>query len=125
MGLALLDVADVIRPHPRVVGFLEHIEDEGCEDKAFLDELAKLTGGREAQEAIRAYLEKYGTRCVGEIDVTRPRWSERPTTLVPLILDNIRNFTPGEAKRRLEQGRTRPGARNKSCWSACAPWQTE
>jgi pyruvate,water dikinase len=44
-------------------------------------------------------------RCVGEIDITRPRWSERPTTLVPLILDNIRNFSPGEARRRLEQGR--------------------
>jgi pyruvate,water dikinase len=105
MGLALLDVADEIRPHPHVVGFLQHVEDEGCEDEAFLDELAKLAGGREAREAIRAYLETYGMRCVGEIDVTRPRWSERPTTLVPLILDNVRNFTPGEAERRLEQGR--------------------
>jgi rifampicin phosphotransferase len=105
MGLALLDVADAIRPHPRVVGFLQRVEDEGCEDAAFLDELAKVAGGREAQEAIGAYLEKYGMRCVGEIDITRPRWSERPTTLVPLILDNIRNFTPGEAERRLEQGR--------------------
>ena len=104
MGLALLDVADVIRPHPHVVGFLQHVEDEGLKDETFLDELARLAGGREAQEAIQGYLEKYGMRCVGEIDITRPRWSERPTTLVPLILDNIRNFTPGEAKRRLEQG---------------------
>jgi phosphoenolpyruvate synthase/pyruvate phosphate dikinase len=105
MGLTLLDVADVIRPHPDVVAFLQHVEDEGCEDEAFLDELAELAGGRDAQEAIRAYLEKYGMRCVGEIDITRPRWSERPTTLVPLILDNVRNFTRGEANRRLEQGR--------------------
>jgi phosphoenolpyruvate synthase/pyruvate phosphate dikinase len=104
MGLALLDVADAIRPHPRVVGFLERVADEGCADEVFLDELATLPGGRQAQEAIRAFLEKYGMRCVGEIDITRPRWSERPTTLVPLILDNIRNFTPGEAKRRPEQG---------------------
>ena len=43
-------------------------------------------------------------RCVGEIDITRPRWSERPTTLVPLILANIRNFAPGEAARRFEHG---------------------
>ncbi len=107
MGLALLDVADVIRPHPRVVGFLQQVEDEGCEDEAFLDELAKLAGGLQAQDAIRAYLENYGMRCVGEIDITRPRWSERPTTLVPLILRNVRNFTPGEAKRRLEGGRQR------------------
>jgi pyruvate,water dikinase len=107
MGLALLDVADVIRPYPDVVGLLQHVEDEGCEEEAFLDELAELAGGRDAQEAIRAYLEKYGMRGVGEIDITRPRWSERPTTLVPLILDNVRNFTPGEAERRLEQGRQR------------------
>jgi rifampicin phosphotransferase len=100
MGLALLDVADVIRPHPDVVAFLEVVEDDG-----FLDELATLAGGPEARDAIETYLDRYGMRCVGEIDITRPRWSERPTTLVPLILDNIRNFEPGAGKRRFEQGR--------------------
>ncbi|MHB8874026.1 MAG: rifamycin-inactivating phosphotransferase [Myxococcaceae bacterium] len=100
MGLALLDVADVIRPHSEVVAFLQHVEDEG-----FLDELARLAGGREARDAIRAWLDKYGMRCVGEIDITRPRWSERPTTLVPLILGNTRNFEPGAGKLRFEQGR--------------------
>ncbi len=44
-------------------------------------------------------------RCAGEIDITRPRWRERPTTLVPAILDNVRNFGPGAAQRRFEQGR--------------------
>ncbi|NOK07836.1 rifamycin-inactivating phosphotransferase [Corallococcus exercitus] len=100
MGLALLDVADVIRPHPEVVAFLQDVKDEG-----FLDELPRLAGGREARDAIQAYLDKYGMRCVGEIDITKPRWSERPTTLVPLILGNIKNFEPGASKRRFEQGR--------------------
>jgi pyruvate,water dikinase len=44
-------------------------------------------------------------RCVGEIDITRPRWSERPTTLVPILLGNIKHFEPGAGKRRFEQGR--------------------
>ncbi len=100
MGLALLDVADVIRPHPDVVAFLQHVEDEN-----FLDELPTLAGGREARDAIQAYLGKYGMRCVGEIDITKPRWSERPTTLVPMILGNIKNFEPGAGERRFEQGR--------------------
>src|ERR1039457_5302786 len=100
MGLALLDVADVIRPHPEVVAFLHHVEDEG-----FLDELAEFSGGREARDAIETWLEKYGMRCVGEIDITRPRWSERPSTLVPVILGNIKNFEPGAGERRFEQGR--------------------
>jgi pyruvate,water dikinase len=100
MGLALLDVADAIRTHPDVVAFLQHVEDEG-----FLDELPTLAGGREARDAIQAYLDKYGMRCVGEIDITKPRWNERPTMLVPMILGNIKNFEPGAGERRLEQGR--------------------
>jgi pyruvate,water dikinase len=102
MGLALLDVADVIRPHPEVVAFLQL---ERVDDDDFLDELPRFAGGREAQEAILAWLDKYGMRCVGEIDITRPRWSERPATLLPILLGNIKNFEPGAGKRRFEQGR--------------------
>jgi len=100
MGLALLDVADVIRPYPEVVAFLEGVADDG-----FLDDLPGLTGGSQARHAIRAFLDTYGMRCVGEIDITRPRWSERPTTLVPVILGNVKNFEPGAGARRFEQGR--------------------
>jgi rifampicin phosphotransferase len=106
MGLALLDVADVIRPHPEVVAVLEHVDGDGL-----LDELPALPGGRVASDAIRAWLERYGMRCIGEIDITRPRWSERPSSLVPLILGNIRNFAPGEAGRRFEQGRQEASAK--------------
>jgi pyruvate,water dikinase len=108
MGLALLDVADVIRRHPDVVAFLQHAEDEG-----FLDELPQLAGGRETRAAIVAWLDKYGMRCVGEIDITRPRWSERPITLVPLILGNVRNFDPGAGERRFEQGRQQAWAKEQ------------
>ncbi|MFC4587553.1 rifamycin-inactivating phosphotransferase [Sphaerisporangium corydalis] len=110
MGLALLDVADVIRPRPQVVAFLQGVLDKGVQDKdvldeGFLDELPELAGGAEARDAIEAYLGRYGMRCVGEIDITRPRWSERPATLVPVILDNVRLFEPGAAERRFRQGR--------------------
>ena len=99
MGLALLDVADTIRRHPEVVAFLHRVEDDD-----FLDELATLPGGPAARDAIEGYLDSYGMRCVGEIDITRPRWREHPTTLVPVILGNVENFEPGEAERRVEQG---------------------
>src|SRR5439155_2711484 len=100
MGLALLDVADVIRPYPEVIEYLQHAKDDN-----FLDELVQFDGGQESRDAIQAYLNKYGMRCAGEIDITRPRWSEKPTTLVPMILSHIKNFEPGESKRRFEQGR--------------------
>ena len=108
MGLALLDIADAIRPYAEVVAFLQHVEDEG-----FLDELPKLAGGREAREVIRAFLDKYGMRCTGEIDITRPRWSERPTTLVPLIVGNIKNFEPGAGERLFAQGRQEAWAKEQ------------
>lgn len=100
MGLALLDVADVIRPYPEVVDYLQRAEDD-----SFFDELPRLEGGQEACDAIRAYLDKYGMRCVGEIDITKTRWSEKPTTLLPMILSNIKNFEPNASNRKFEQGR--------------------
>lgn len=100
MGLALLDVADVIRPYPEIIEFLQQVKDDG-----FLDELVKFAGGREVQAAIYAFLDKYGMRCAGEIDITRARWREKPSTLVPVILSNIKNVEQNASKRRFEQGR--------------------
>ncbi len=78
MGLALLDVADIVRQYPAVMEYLQHANDE-----TFFADLARLEGGDAVSHSLRAYLEKYGMRCAGEIDITRPRWSEQPTTLVP------------------------------------------
>jgi len=108
MGLALLDVADAIRPHPEVVAFLRRGEGDG-----FLDELPSVAGGREARDAILGWLDRYGMRGVGEIDITRPRWSERPGMLVPILLANVRNFEPGEGARRFEQGRREARAKER------------
>ncbi len=99
MGLALLDVADVIRPHRELVDFLQTATDDG-----FLDEMATFEGGVQSRDAINNFLERYGMRCAGEIDITRPRWSEKPITLVPLILSNIRNFELGAAKKKFDEG---------------------
>jgi len=99
MGLALLDVADVIRPYPKVIEYLKRVEDDH-----FMDELVKLEGGPESRDAINDYLSKYGMRCAGEIDITRTRWSEHPITLVPLILGNIKNVEPNASLLKFEQG---------------------
>ncbi|AKG37336.1 phosphoenolpyruvate synthase [Paenibacillus durus] len=100
MGLALLGVADVIRPYPEVIDYLQHVKEDN-----FLDELVKFDGGRETRDAIHAYLSKYGMRCAGEIDISKTRWSEKPASLVPMILGNIKNFEPNAGNRKFEQGR--------------------
>jgi len=99
MGLELLDVADLIRPYPEVVAYLQQVKDDN-----FLDGLVGLEGGQEARDAIFSYLDKYGMRCAGEIDITKARWSEKPGTLVPILLGNVKNFEPGAGRRKFEQG---------------------
>lgn len=100
MGLALLDVADVIRPYPEIINYLQHVKDDN-----FLEKIVKFDGGQETRDAILSYLNKYGMRCSGEIDITRTRLSEKPITLVPMILNNIKNLEPNAGNRKFEQGK--------------------
>jgi phosphoenolpyruvate synthase/pyruvate phosphate dikinase len=122
IGLALLDVADVIRPHPEVIAYLQQAKNDG-----FLEGLLPLEGGPEAHDAISAYLDKYGMRGVGEIDVTRTRWREAPTTLVPLILSNVKNFEPGAGSRKFARaaGGREEGAGAAGALEAIAGWGAE
>ncbi|QBD82883.1 phosphoenolpyruvate synthase [Ktedonosporobacter rubrisoli] len=99
MGLDLLDVADAVRPYPAVMEYLQHANDE-----TFFADLARLEGGDAVSHSIQAYLEKYGMRCAGEIDITRPRWSEQPSTLAPIILSTIKSVAPGTHNALFEQG---------------------
>lgn len=99
MGLTLLDVADAIRPHPDVVATLREATDD-----TFFEGLDALPDAGQARAAIRDFLDLYGMRCVGEIDLGRPRWRERPTALTPAILANVENFEPGERDRRVQAG---------------------
>lgn len=99
MGMALLDVADVIRPFPMVI---EALHDANEDD--FLKSLFGLEGGQEAIQAITSFLGRYGMRCPGEIDITRSRWAERPSAIIPLLLSHIKNFEPGESQRKFEEG---------------------
>lgn len=128
MGLALLDVADAIRPHRAVVEYLErrslhddHLHDDRLHDVHLLDELGSLPGGSDARTAIERFLHEYGMRCIGEIDITRPRWAERPGALVPVILGHVHNTEPGEAERRFEQGRREAAAKEDEILAELRP----
>lgn len=100
MGLALLDVSDIVRQYPEVMAYFKHPKDED-----FFEDLAKLEGGDVVSEALQKYLGKYGMRCTGEIDITKTRWSEEPSALIPAILSNIKNFESGARTTKFEQGR--------------------
>lgn len=100
MGFALLEVSDVVRQYPAVIEYFHNAVDE-----TFFEDLAKLEGGDAVSKALKGYLRKYGMRCSGEIDITRPRWNETPTALIPMILSNIKNFVPDSGSLKFEHGK--------------------
>nr|WP_300152168.1 rifamycin-inactivating phosphotransferase [Propionicimonas sp.] len=106
MGLALLDVADIVRRHPQAMAVLPLLTDD-----TFFADLSAVEGGESVSQAIRAFLDSYGMRCPGEIDLTRPRWSEAPTQLVPMILSNANSIeedpAPSARAGRVERSRRR------------------
>jgi pyruvate,water dikinase len=99
MGLELLDVADVVRNYPDVIQYFQHPAED-----TFFEDLAKLDGGLEVSRSLREYLKKYGMRCSAEIDISRTRWNEKPTILVPMILANIKGYEPNARVAKFEQG---------------------
>jgi phosphoenolpyruvate synthase/pyruvate phosphate dikinase len=100
MGLALCDVADIVRMYPEVCEYLEQADDE-----SFFNGLSKLRGGAETLMALKAFLEEYGMRCPAEIDITKPRFYEKPTQLVPAILSDVKLLKPGEHIEKFKQGK--------------------
>lgn len=91
MGLALGDLADALRDHPAVIACLERAVDE-----TFFQDLRAVPGGENVLPVFLDFFERYGMRGTGEIDVTRPRWREAPTQLVPALLSHIRSNRPGQ-----------------------------
>ncbi|MGL5646370.1 MAG: phosphoenolpyruvate synthase [Clostridium sp.] len=106
MGISLMNISDMIRPHANIISFLENTKENN-----FLEGIEEFDDGKKIKLEISKYLNKYGMRCVGEIDITRTRWSENPNMLIPMILNNIRNFSKNEGKRKFDEGLER--ANNK------------
>lgn len=94
MGLALGDVADAARKHPAMIEYLKHAANE-----TFWEGLKAVPENEKVLPAFLDFFEKYGMRGTGEIDVTRPRWREVPTHLVPAILNHIKSIRPGQHRR--------------------------
>jgi pyruvate,water dikinase len=104
MGLALGDVADVVRAHPGAIERLRLATDE-----TFDRDLCEIAGGEEVRRAFQRFLERYGMRGTGEIDITRPRWREAPTQLIPAVEGHLRGGAPGQHRRDFQTGEEEAG----------------
>ena len=100
MGLMIGDLADTARKYPEVIDYLER-----AEDRTFYQGLSKVKGGDTFRVELDRFMELYGMRCPGEIDISNIRWWEAPTLLVPSIINHIKSNAPGEHRDRFRQGR--------------------
>src|SRR5262249_3373823 len=77
MAPPLAGLADLLRAHPALAASLRR------------DGLTAVEGRPEAVpflRGFRAYLERYGMRGAGEIDLSRPRWRDDPAMLLSVVL---------------------------------------
>jgi pyruvate,water dikinase len=92
MDLAVGDLADRVRPYPALAELLR--------SRPATEALAAargVEGGPAFLEAWQAFLERYGMRGPGEIDVSRPRYKDEPAPLIAAILGGVGPATAGRA----------------------------
>ena len=95
INLGLGDLADVARDHPEVV--------EALREDASLEEIEACEGGEAFRAVLDEYLEEFGHRAAGEIDVSRPRWRENPSGLLATVRANLKHEGEGEHREHLRK----------------------
>ncbi len=99
MGLKLGDLAELLRELPEVQEYLKT-----ADNQTFYSGLAGVPGGAKFRDAFAEFIRQYGMRCPGEIDLTKPRWSEAPTLLISALFSHLRSLKPGEHRQRFAEG---------------------
>lgn len=84
MDLAVGDLADAARERPAVAQALRDQRDWRGEE-----------GAEGFQQALDAFLADWGMRAPSEIDWSRPRWREDPSSLLAAVAGNLAHDEPG------------------------------
>jgi pyruvate,water dikinase len=94
MGLAVGDLADRARAWPAVAELLRERPDAES-----LARLRAVEGGTAFLAELEKFLARYGARCAGEIDITRPRWREEPALVLQAVGAQLRGAELGAHRR--------------------------
>ncbi len=90
MDLAVGDLADLARQSPELAAHLQH--------RPPLEALASahtIPGSAPFLAGWQRFLQEYGMRGPSEIDISRPRWREDPTSLLQFVVGNLAHQAPG------------------------------
>ncbi|RBI59763.1 pyruvate, phosphate dikinase [halophilic archaeon] len=95
INLGLGDLADVARDHPAVADALR--------EEASLDEIESREGGSAFRDTLDDFLDEFGHRATGELDISRPRWREDPSGLLATVRANLEHGEKGDHRDRISQ----------------------
>ena len=110
MNLAIGDLADLARGSAALSAALR---DDARDVPTRLRAAQDLEGGAAFLGAWTAFLDRFGARCPSEIDASRPRWREDPSSLLQMVVGMMARESPG-AHRAHFRDLTRKSARAAS-----------
>lgn len=99
MGLQIGDLADIVRQNPEIAAYLKYATADH-----FYEGLEEVDPKKIFAAPFVKFMEKYGMRCPGEIDVQKVRWKDDPTLLIPSILNQAHTLSQGEHRARFDAG---------------------
>lgn len=102
MNQELGELADLARKAPEV--------EEVLKSGASLNELRNVEGGDEFVTQFDSFIEQFGHRATGEIDLSRQRWQDDPSMLLRTIQSNVEHGTEGSHREHLQGLQTRSRA---------------
>ena len=96
MDLAVGDLADTLRASEALK---KHLSNPDIDATTKLESAGRVEGGEVFLEAWRAFIAVYGARGPSEIDLSRPRWSEDPSSLLQMVLNATAHSVAGAHRR--------------------------
>ena len=94
MDLAVGDLADLARESPELVASFTKLP-----PKDVLANAADIPGSAPFLASWQQFLARYGMRGPSEIDISRQRWQEDPTSLLQVVAGNLQHVAPGSHRR--------------------------
>jgi hypothetical protein len=88
--LLIGDLADMLRRSPELIK-----EFENEDYRSLIFRINNFKGNEEFKKAFNSFMNKYGIRVAGEIDIARERWIENPEPLAISILSIINTSKEG------------------------------
>lgn len=99
MGLKIGDLADVVRKDDSIKQYLKIAKNE-----TFYENLKKIDSTGVFTIEFEKFMDIYGMRCPGEIDIQNERWKQQPVKIISSVLSNVESFKQGEHRDKFKKG---------------------